>query len=146
MGNASSSVYLTPACKQSLSYHLARLCLADCWPVEGEVCHVAQQRYSILLQPHCDRFCQTPLYEGFLPKPANFLVQGCGDMQLGMAISTPSQASDVYAYMLPKLSCVVLGSECVAAGSALLHIAYSSWLKISVVTACKACFTGLESI
>ena len=28
-----------------------------------------------------------------------------------MAISIPSQVSDVYAYMSPKLSCVVLGSE-----------------------------------
>ena len=57
------------------------------------------------------RHASRSLYENFLPRLANFIVQGCGDMELAQAISSPSQVSHVYAYMLPKLSCVVLGSQ-----------------------------------
>ncbi|KAL0044327.1 hypothetical protein WJX82_000038 [Trebouxia sp. C0006] len=38
------------------------------------------------------RHASRSLYENFLPRPANFIVQGCGDMELAQAISSPSQA------------------------------------------------------
>ncbi|KAL0022044.1 hypothetical protein WJX77_009823 [Trebouxia sp. C0004] len=39
-------------------------------------------------------YASRSLYEGFLPKPANFIVQGCGDMELAQAAPQAEQTAD----------------------------------------------------
>jgi len=45
-------------------------------------CHLRTSP-QLTCEPQGSGYASRSLYEGFLPKPANFIVQGCGDMELG---------------------------------------------------------------